>query len=66
MARLHEAIRKAYTAPAVVDAFAKVQMTMAPTTPQFAKDFFVREYERYTPMIKAAGVQRVSSASGLR
>lgn len=56
-ARLNEAIRKAYAAPAVVEALAKQHFAIAPTTPQVAKEFLSQEYERYAPLIKAAGVR---------
>jgi tripartite-type tricarboxylate transporter receptor subunit TctC len=57
VARLNEAIRKAYTSPSVTDALAKLQISIAPTTPQVAKEFLSQEYERYAPLIKAAGVR---------
>lgn len=56
-ARLNEALRKAYSAPTVVESLAKLQIAIAPTTPQVAKEFLSQEYERYAPLIKAAGVR---------
>lgn len=56
-ARLNDAFRKAFATRALVDAMAKQQNIISPTTPEAAAEFLARENERYAVLIKAAGLR---------
>jgi tripartite-type tricarboxylate transporter receptor subunit TctC len=55
--RVHDAVVAAFADPAVKDAMAKQGNEINVSTPEYARDFFRSEMQRYAALVKKAGVE---------
>jgi tripartite-type tricarboxylate transporter receptor subunit TctC len=55
--RINEAIKAAFADPAVMETMAKQGNTINVSTPEFARDYFRSEKDKYAKLVKKAGIE---------